>query len=56
MVAEDTENGPNSYQLDPHAEVTVVIASDGEVVSQHSSKAADLDVAAVMSEVKSMLK
>ncbi|WP_164102361.1 hypothetical protein [Candidatus Laterigemmans baculatus] len=56
VVAEDTENGPNSYQLDPKAEVTVVIASDGEVISRHSSKAAELDVAAVMNEVKTMLK
>lgn len=56
VVAEDTENGPSSYQLDPQAEVTVVVADDSQVVSRHTFKAADVDVAAVMKDVESILK
>jgi hypothetical protein len=54
-VAEDNENGPSNYKLDPKAEVIVVIAKDSEVKAQHTFKAAEIDVAAVMKEVKGLL-
>lgn len=55
VVAEDVENGPSNYKLDPKAEVTVVVANNSKVVAQHTFKAADVDVAAVMKEVQSIL-
>ena len=55
VVAEDTEAGPSTYKLDPKAEVTVVIAKDGKVTSQHTFAAADIDVAAVMKEVQTLV-
>ena len=56
VVAEDTENGPSSYQLDPKAEVTVVVATESQVVAKHTFKADQIDVAAVMKDVEGMLK
>ena len=35
VVAEDSENGPSNYKLDPKAEITVVVASDSKVISQN---------------------
>lgn len=55
VVAEDAENGPSSYHLDPKAEVTVVVADDNQVVAKHTFKAAEVDVAAVMKDVEKML-
>ncbi len=55
VVAEDTESGPSTYKLDPKAEVTVVMAKDGKVTSQHTFTAADIDVAAVMKEVQTLV-
>lgn len=54
-VAEDSENGPSNYKLDPKAEVTVVVAKDSEVKCQHTFTAADIDIAAVMKEVQGLL-
>jgi hypothetical protein len=54
-VAEDNENGPSTYKLDPKAEVTIVVAKNSEVTAQHTFKAADVDVAAVMKEVQGLL-
>lgn len=54
-VAEDSENGPSNYKLDPKAEVIVVVAKDSEVKVQHTFKASEVDVAAVMKEVQGLL-
>lgn len=54
-VAEDTENGPTAYKIDPKSEVTIVVAKDGKVTAQHAFSASSLDVAAVMKEVASLL-
>jgi len=54
-VATDSENGPANYRLDPSAEVTVIVASDGQVVASHAFAADSIDVAAVMKEVEQML-
>lgn len=54
-VAEDNENGPSAYKIDPKAEVVVVLAKDGKVTGQHSFAADSVDIAAVMKEVSSLL-
>ncbi|MEM6779707.1 MAG: hypothetical protein AAF670_18775 [Planctomycetota bacterium] len=55
VVSKDSEAGPSSYRLNQDVEITVVVASDSQVVARHEFSADSLDVAAVMSEVKSML-
>lgn len=55
-VASDNENGPANYRLDPKAEVTVIMATEGQVVASHSFKADAVDSAAVMKEVEQMLQ
>jgi hypothetical protein len=54
-VAEDNENGPSTYKIDPKAEVVIVVAKNSQVTAQHSFNAADVDVAAVMKEVAGLL-
>ena len=54
-VAEDNENGPSAYKIDPKAEVTVVLAKDGKVTGQHTFAADSVDVAAVMKEITTLL-
>jgi len=54
VVASDAQSGPRSYKLSD-AEVTVVVASDSQVVARHEFAADQIDVAAVMKEVESML-
>ena len=55
VVAADSENGPESYQIDPSAEVTIIIANESQVVASHSFAADSLDVASVMKEIEEML-
>ncbi|XZE51492.1 hypothetical protein SH139x_003146 [Planctomycetaceae bacterium SH139] len=55
VVAEDAENGPSNYKLDPKAEVTIVVAKNGKVSAQHTFAAADIDIEAVMKEVKTLI-
>ncbi|MCD0462633.1 hypothetical protein [Roseiconus lacunae] len=56
VVATDHETGPSSYKINEDAAVTVVVASNSKVVASHSFKSADeVDVAAVMGEVKKAL-
>jgi hypothetical protein len=54
-VAEDTENGPSNYKLDPEAEITVVVANNSKVVAQHTFKANEIDIAALMKDVKTVV-
>ncbi len=54
-VALDSENGPANYQLDPKAEVTVIVADESQVVASHSFSADSVDVAAVIKEVSQLL-
>ncbi|OYP35936.1 hypothetical protein [Rhodopirellula sp. MGV] len=56
VVATDHEAGPSSYKIAEDAAVTVVVAANSEVVASHSFKTADqVDVAAIMGEVKKAL-
>ncbi|MEM6979257.1 MAG: hypothetical protein AAF539_06270 [Planctomycetota bacterium] len=55
VVAKDSQSGPANYRLNPDAEITVVVASDSQVVARHEFAADSIDIAAVMSEVDSML-
>ena len=55
VVAEDAENGPSVYKLDPKAEVTVVVAKEGKVTAQHTFAANEINIDAVMGEVKGLL-
>lgn len=54
-VAEDAENGPSNYKLDPKAEVTIVVAKDNKVTAQHTFAADSVDVAAVLKEVAGLV-
>lgn len=55
VVAEELEKGPASYKLGDEA-VTVIIASDGQVVSKHAGDADELDLEAVMKDVRQAIK
>ncbi len=55
-VANDIENGPKNYKLDPQADVTVVVASSSKVVATHAFNSDAIDVAAVLAEVKNAVK
>lgn len=54
-VAEDTENGPSAYKIDPKSEVTVVLAKDSKVTAMHTFSADQLDIAAVIKEVQTLV-
>ncbi|KAA5541037.1 hypothetical protein FYK55_19255 [Roseiconus nitratireducens] len=57
VVAKDNVTGPASYKINEKAAVTVVVANDSQVVATHKFDTADsVDVAAIMGEVKKMLK
>jgi hypothetical protein len=54
-VATENETGPESYRISPTSDVTVVVASEGQVVASHNFAADSVDVAAVLKEVEQML-
>ena len=43
VAAKDQPNGPESYKLDPKADVTVLICVKGEVAANHALSASDLN-------------
>ncbi len=55
VVAAESETGPESYRISPEADVTIVVANEGQVVASHDFAADSLDIAAVMKEVEAML-
>lgn len=56
VVAKDNVTGPSAYKINEKAAVTVVVAKDSKVVGSHQfDEAEQVDVAAVMKQVKSML-
>ena len=55
VIAEDAKTGPLNYKLPGNVDVTIVVAKDSQVVSTHSFAAENVDVAAVMRDVKQML-
>ena len=55
VIAKETETGPANYKLDKNAEVTIVCASDSQVVTTHIFSADKIDIAMVMRDIKRML-
>ena len=55
VIAKETMNGPSNYKLNPDVDVTVVVASDSQVVVTHTFEADSIDVKLVMNAVKEML-
>jgi hypothetical protein len=56
VVPEENENGPKSYQINPDADVTVLIYRNLSVAANHSFAAGKLDKAAVDSVLADMNK
>ena len=56
VVAKEATGGPANYKLNQTADVTVVLASDSQVVSAKTYDSARINVAAIMKDVKTLLK
>ena len=56
VVAKEVKTGPLNYKLPADAEVTVVVAKNSQVVKTHTFTSEKVDIAAVMSEVESILE
>lgn len=56
VVAKDNVTGPSNYKISDKAAVTIVVANNSQVVASHSfDNAKDVDVNAVMNEVKKIV-
>lgn len=56
VVPNEVENGPEDYGINAKADVTIIIANKSKVVANRAvASAKDLDVEAVLSDVKKML-
>ncbi|GAA5510863.1 hypothetical protein [Novipirellula caenicola] len=55
VVAKESETGPLNYRLSAEAPVTIVVASDSQVVSARTYATNEIDVEAIMADVKSIL-
>lgn len=55
VVAKDTSNGPESYQLNGETAVTVVLVNHSQVVARHDFAAGKVDTAAIIKDVNEML-
>jgi len=55
VVAKKTQTGPESYKIAPDAEVTVILAKDSQVVSNHSFEADEIDVVRIIQAATTML-
>jgi hypothetical protein len=59
VVPEDNENGPADYNINPKADVTVLIYRNGKVEANHALAAGKLDkteVDAILSDTKKILE
>ena len=59
VVPEDNENGPAEFNINPEAEVTVVIYRGGKVVANHALSAGKLDdkaTAGIIADTSKILK
>lgn len=54
-VAKETESGPASYRIPADTDVTIVVANDSKVVGTHSFAVDQIDIAALVKQVKEML-
>lgn len=55
VIADDIQTGPLNYRLRSDVEVTIVVAKDSQVIATYSSAEAQIDLAAVMLELKQIL-
>ena len=55
VIAKETKTGPSNYKLSPEADVTVVLASDSQVIETHTFEADSIDIKVVMKTVTRML-
>ena len=55
VVAKETKTGPENYKLSESADVTVVVASDSQVVSTHEFTADKIDIAMILNDVKQIV-
>jgi hypothetical protein len=57
VVPNEFENGPADYDINAKADITIILAEGGKVKANHAfAKAADLNVAAVVGDLKKILK
>jgi hypothetical protein len=56
VVAKETVGGPANYRLSKSADVTIVVASDSQVVSAKTYQSDRIDIAAIMGEVNTLVK
>ncbi len=56
VVAKETAGGPANYRLSESADVTIVVASDSQVVSANTYDSDRIDIAAIMGEVNALVK
>lgn len=55
VVAKDNKTGPENYRIPADSPVTVVVASDSQVIGTHTFPANQIDISALMQQVKGML-
>ncbi len=56
VVPNEYENGPEDYGINAKAAITIIMASEGKVKANYAAaKASDLDVAAVIGDLKKIL-
>ena len=56
VVPNEVENGPEDYGINAKADVTIIIANKSKVVANRAvASAKDLDIEAIMGDVKKML-
>jgi hypothetical protein len=56
VVPEDSENGPEDYNINPDAEVTVIIYKDGTVAANHAFGPGKLDASGIKSVIDDTAK
>ena len=55
VIADDIQTGPLNYRLRSDVEVTIVVAKDSQVVATYDSAESQIDLSAVMLELKQLL-
>ncbi len=59
VVPNDTENGPEDFNINPEAEVTVTIYRNGKVAATHALSKGQLDakeIQAIIADTSKILK
>jgi len=55
VIADDIQTGPLNYRLRSDVEVSIVVAKDSQVVATYDSAESQIDLSAVMLELKQLL-